>query len=301
MQWIVLSLLSAVFLGLYDLAKKTAARDNAVPLVLLLNVCTAALICMPFLLLSSWQPTWLNGTPFLVEHASPATHGLLFGKSVLVGVSWTCALFALKHLPLSIAAPIRSTSPLWTTLIAVLFMGERPTALQWSGMLLIMLAFLFFSRVGKREGVHFRSNRWVGCMIAATLLGALSALFDKYLLQGLKLSPATVQAWFSIYLVAVMLPLGLHWFFRQRSNQPFEWRWTIPAIAITLLIADFLYFAAVSDPQALISIISPLRRTSVIIPFLFGILVLSEKSWQQKALCIALMLLGVVLVSYRAS
>lgn len=224
---------------------------------------------------------------------------LLFAKSALVGASWTLALFGMKHLPLSIATPIRSTSPLWTTLVAVILLGERPSSLQWLGMLVIMLAFLVFSQTGKLEGVNFSQNRWVGCMIAATLLGSLSALYDKYLLQTAAISPATVQAWFSIYLVPVMIPLAIRWYAKDRPSQPFQWRWSIPTIAIMLLIADFLYFTAVSDPDALISVVSPVRRTSVIIPFIFGIVVLSELNWKRKAISIALMLLGVVLVSYK--
>lgn len=300
-QWILLSLLSAIFLGLYDLAKKSAAKGNAVPVVLLLNVATAAGIYVPILLLSKWSPQLLADTPFIVESVSLSVHLLLFVKSVLVGTSWTLALFGLKHLPLSIATPIRSTSPLWTTLVAVLVLGERPAGLQWLGMLVILFAFLVFSQTGKLEGIVFSQNRWVGCMIAATLLGSLSALYDKYLLQTAAISPAAVQAWFSIYLVPVMFPLAYRWYKNDRFNQPFQWRWSIPTIAIMLLIADFLYFTAISDPNALISVVSPVRRTSVIIPFIFGIVVLSEKSWKRKAISIALMLLGVALVSYKAN
>ncbi len=223
----------------------------------------------------------------------------VFAKSALVGASWTLALFALKHLPLSIASPIRATSPLWTTLVAVLLLGERPTVIQWTGMLLIMFAFTSFSNVGKLEGIHIGTNRWVVYMVAATLLGSLSALYDKFLLQHMAISPVTVQAWFSIYLVPVMLPLALRWYWHDRALQPFSWRWTIPAIAITLLIADFLYFYALSDPSALLAIVSPLRRTSVIIPFVFGIVILSEKNCRRKACLIAIMLCGVALVGYK--
>lgn len=301
MHWIVLSLLSAIFLGLYDLAKKSAVRENAVPLVLLLNVVTSALIYLPVLLISARAPELLAWSPLVVEPISLSSHLLLLAKSVLVGTSWTLALFALKHLPISIATPIRSSSPLWTTLVAVVLWGERPTLIQWVGMLLILFAFLSFSNVGKLEGHHVGSSRWVGFMIAATLLGSLSALYDKFLLQQMALSPVVVQAWFSIYLVPVMMPLAFRWYRKNRISQPFSWRWTIPAIAVTLLVADFLYFTALSDPKALIAVISPLRRTSVVIPFVFGIVVLSEKNWQRKAILIALMLSGVVLISWKTN
>lgn len=296
MHWILLSLLSAIFLGVYGIAKKAAAHENAVPGVLFLNVLTAAVICAPVVLVSALWPDRLAGTPLFVEPISAIEHGMLAAKSLLVGLSWTLALFGVKHLPLSVSTPIRSTAPLWTILIAVALLGERPGASQWVGILVVLLAFFLLSQIGKREGIHFRNNRGVACMVGATLLGSMSAIYDKHLLQQADFTPATVQAWFSIYLVGVMLPLATYWWFKERRAKPLQLRWAIPAIAVTLLIADFLYFTAVSDPEALISVVSPLRRTSVLIPFAFGILFLSEKNWKAKAACIGLMLLGVGLV-----
>ena len=109
--------------------------------------------------------------------------------------------------------------------------------------------------------------------------------------------PVSVQAWFSIYLVPVMLPLVIRWWRRDRQQTPFQWRWSIPMIAVLLLVADYAYFKAVAEPDALISVISPLRRTSVIIAFAFGILRLKEKNWRMKAPCIGAILLGAYLLS----
>lgn len=187
MEWILLSLLSAAFLGVYALAKKSAVHENAVPPVLLLNVSTAAIVYLPVMIVSVFCPQWLNGSRFLIERLSVTQHLLLFMKSLLVGASWIPAFNSLKRLPISIATPIRSTSPLWTILIGATVFAERPTPLQWCGIATILLAFFAFSRVGSREGIHFRSNRWVVMMIGATLLGSMSALYDKFLLQRLQL------------------------------------------------------------------------------------------------------------------
>ncbi len=224
---------------------------------------------------------------------------MLLLKSVLVGASWTCAFFALKHLPISIATPIRATSPLWTILFAVVAMGERPGLTQWLGITVVLMAFFAFSRIGAKEGIHFHRDRAVTLMIVATLLGSASALYDKYLLQTAGLSPIVVQAWFSLYLVPVMIPLAIRWWRLERAENPFQWRWSIPLIALFLLVADFTYFTALSDPSALISVISPLRRASLVIAFLFGIVNLKERNWKAKAPCIAVILAGVVLLSQK--
>lgn len=297
MEWILLSLGSAFFLGLYDVAKKLSVRENAVPPVLLLNVATAALIWTPIVLATTCYPEPWAWSTIQPQSLTLLGHGQLAFKSVLVSASWTLAFYALKHLPISIAVPIRATSPFWTIIVAVGLLGERPSTTQWLGVLIVLIAFIAFSRTGRSEGIHFHRDRWVACMLGATVLGALSGLYDKYLLQTVRFSPATVQAWFSIYLVPTMLPMAIRWYARDRETAPFDWRWSIPLIAVTLLIADFLYFHAVSHPEALISVISPVRRTSVAIPFIVGIFWWSEKNWRRKAACIAAMLAGIYWIS----
>lgn len=296
--WFILTLVAALFLGLYDIAKKHSVHDNAVPPVLLANVSTAALIwsgpVMAGFVFSGSDSHWcarlwqLTGT----EHA------LLVAKSALVGSSWMFAFFALKALPISIAAPIRATSPLWTIVLAVSLMGERPLANQWLGIVMILIAFFSFSLVGKREGIHFHRNRAIGLMVIATLISAFCGLYDKYLLQTIGLRPAIVQAWFSIYLVPVMLPLYLYWWRFDRKAKPFQWRWSIPLIAIFLLIADYTYFVAVAQPDALISLISPLRRTSIIVAYLFGVIVLKEANWRPKLISIVVLIAGMFLIAF---
>lgn len=221
MHWFTLSLLSAGFLGFYEIAKKVSVRENAVPPVLFFNVVTSALIWLPFVILSRTSSDSIPFETLRVASLSWTAHGQLFSKAIIAGSSWIFASFALKHLPMSIAAPIRASSPLWTILIATVFMQERPTPLQWEGVAVILVSFWAFSLVGRREGIHFHRDRWVAFMLVATLLGSCSALYDKYLLQNKGMTPSTVQAWFSIYLVAFMTPLMIHWLLRRRQLEKF--------------------------------------------------------------------------------
>ena len=301
MQWFILSLLSAGFLGFYEIAKKVSVRDNAVPPVLYFNVLTSALIWSPFVILSRSGSQSIPYEMLRVDAITWTMHGQLFLKAIIAGTSWIFASFALKHLPMSIAAPIRASSPLWTILIATVVMHERPSPMQWLGVAIILISFWAFSLVGRREGIRFHRDRWVGFMLLATLLGSFSALYDKFLLQNKDMRPSTVQAWFSIYLVVFMTPLMLHWLLRRRKLEPFQWRWAIPMIAILLLISDFLYFSAIADKQAMISLISPLRRTSVVIAFVAGVLMYQEQNWRAKGACIATLLAGVYVLSLAPS
>ena len=300
MNWVLLSMMSALFLGVYDLVKKAGVRDNAVPPVLFISVLTGALLWFPFLCWSHWFPESYPWLTFKVQPMSWGEHGLIFCKASLVSFSWIFNYFAVKHLPVSVSAPIRATAPLWTILIAVGFMRERPAITQWIGVMVILLGFYAFSFVGRMEGIHFHRNRWVGFMMIATILGSLSALYDKFLLQIRGMEVATVQCWFSMYLVVVMSPFLILWRLGRFGQSHFEWRWCIPMIGILLLVADFFYFQAVGQLDSLISVISPLRRCAVLITFIGGVLAYKEKNFFPKLMCILVLLLGVVLLKWKS-
>lgn len=299
MSWILLSICSAVVLGIYDLLKKLAVRSNAVPPVLFFGVLTGAVCWCCLRIVTPVLPSgWREG--LAIDALSASEHGFLFGKGVLVSGSWIFGYFALKHLPITIAGPIRSSAPIWTILFAVLLMGEMPNRWQWGGVFMILVAFYGFSLLGRAEGIVFHRDKWVYFLIVATVLGALSALYDKFLLQNLAIRVATLQFWFSIYLVVVMLPFVLCWRFFSKNRSEFQWRWVIPAVGVGLLVADAFYFLAIAQEDSLISVISPVRRTSVMIGFLGGIFILKEtNNIPRKAFALALMLAGVILLNWK--
>jgi bacterial/archaeal transporter family protein len=292
MSWLFLALLSAIALGIYELLKKLAVRDNAVLPVLFSGVLTGASAWLILRGVTAHLPSsWHAG--LTVDPLTGREHLAILAKGYLVAASWVFGYVGLKHLPITVAGPIRSTAPLWTILLAVTFLGEWPEPAQWIGVLLILVAFTLFSRFGKAEGIVFHKNRWIYCIVAATALGAISSLYDKVLLHSMGIRVATLQFWFSIYLVVAMI-LPMVWWWKQGHEGTFQWRWTIPAVGLGLLIADALYFAAIAQEGALISVISPVRRTSVIIGFAAGAIFLGErKALGRKIFALALMLGGV--------
>jgi drug/metabolite transporter (DMT)-like permease len=294
MSWIAASLVSAFFLGLYDLSKKHALRDNAVLPVLFLSTLCGAAVWLALLLLGLAAPGAVPAA-FVPEALTPAQHGLVFLKSMIVALSWAFTYFGIKHLPLSLAAPIRATGPLWTLGGALLVLGERPSWLENTGILLTLASFYGLSVAGRSEGVHFHRNKWVGCMIAGTLCGAVSGLYDKYLFGTVGLSAAAVQAWFTLYLPVVLLPLFVGWWRRWWPRNEFHWRWSIPFIAATLLVADFVYFDALRNPEALISVVSSLRRGSTLVAFAGSIWLFREARGGAKLPAVLGIVAGIIL------
>jgi drug/metabolite transporter (DMT)-like permease len=294
MHWIVASLVSAFFLGCYDLSTKHAVRDNAVlPVLFFANACSAVV----WLVLQAGTTLAPNAFPpeLHVDTLTGFQHLQLLLKSTIVAASWVCSYFAVKQLPVSLAAPIRATGPVWTLLGATLVLGERPTWLEGLGIVITLASFLGLSVVGAREGIHFRRNRWIWFLGGGTLLGALSGLYDKYLLGSVGFTAATVQCWFSIYLALLFLPLAVAWKLRWWQRQEFQWRGSIVLVSLMLLVADFLYFNALRDPEALVSMVSSLRRGGTLVAFAGGILLFGEVNARAKLPAVIGVVIGIVL------
>ncbi len=295
MHWAWLSLTSAFFLGFYDICQKHALRNNAVVPVLFVSTSTCAAVWGSLLLVQAALPGLLPSS-LLVPALPWRVHAELLLKAAIVAASWLCTYLAVKHLPISLAAPIRATSPLWTLAAGLLLLGERPSWLQLIGISTTLLSFVGLSVVGRLEGVHFHRNRWVGYMILGTLFGAASGVYDKLLLGKLGLAPSTVQAWFSIYLVVLFTPLALFTWRRQRATDArFEFRFSMPLLALCLLVADFAYFYALREPAGLISLVASIRRGATLISFVAGVTLFREANGWKKLPPVLGILLGIVL------
>jgi len=294
-MWVLFAAISSVLLGIYDIIKKHSVNQNAVVPVLLISTLTGACIFLPSLIYSSFSCA-NSQSFFYIPAIGLHEHLLFFLKSLIVGLSWFFIYYAFKNLPITIASPIRASAPLWTLIGAITILGERMNLLQWLGMILIFICYYLFSLAGKKEGIIFKTNRWVLFVFIGTLLGSCAALFDKYLVSHY--SRIAMQAWFSVYLAIIYLVVFLVlWLPMRKKLTPFVWKWTIPLIGITLTITDFVYFYALSLPGALIALVSIIRRSNVVVSFSFGALIFKEKNLKSKAFVLIAIILGVVLIA----
>lgn len=285
-MWLVLAFLSAALLGFYDVCKKYSLRGNAVLPILFLNTLFCSIIFLPM----AFQ------TPF----GGWEVQRYILLKACIVLSSWLLGYIGIKHLPITIVGPINATRPMLVLLGALLIFGERLNLWQWAGVMLAILSFCLLSRSGKKEGIDFRHNRWIFCIAGAAILGAISGLYDKYLMTtegGLGLPRLTVQCWYNFYQAGIMgVMLLLLWWPGRKKSTPFQWRWSILLISIFLSLADYAYFYSLSLDGALISVVSMVRRSSVLVSFLLGTLLFQEKNLQSKAIDLALVLLSLFLL-----
>jgi bacterial/archaeal transporter family protein len=293
MIWLFLTIASAFFLGIYEVIKKHALRDNAVWLVLLYSTFSATIIFLPLVLLSAGGQI-NEGHMFFVPFVSVKDHLLILLKTAIVLTSWVFSYFSLKHLPLTIASPIRATAPIWTLLGAIIIYKEQLSWVQWLGLSTTLFFFFLFSSAGNKEGISFRNNKWVWFAIMGTIFASISALFDKFLIRNI--DRMAVQSFFSIYQVVLLTPLVIVIRRTMARPLPLTWRWSIPMIGVFLVVADFLYFYALDFPESLISVVSTLRRGSVVVAFVFGALIFKELNISRKAFLLAGILAGIIIL-----
>ncbi len=288
-MWVSLILASALLLAFYDVARKHSVNRNAVMPVLFLSTAAGAIFFTLMLAASGELSSVLT--------LSWRNHARVFIKSLLVAGMWTCVFYAMRALPVSIVAPIRSSAPFWTLIGGIFLYREVPNAIQTAGMAIVLAGYVLFSLAGKAEGIHFGRHHGILLVAIGTLLGAVTALYDKYLLQLCSLPPNAMQFWFALWLVVL---IGLALAVQRRTGlgrTPFTWRWSIPVVGILLVLSDWLYFHALAQPGVAISILSLIRRSGVVVAFAIGAVLFGEGNLKRKAVAMAAILIGVAILT----
>lgn len=283
-MWTWMAIGSALLLGVYDVAKKHALRRGSPLWVLLGATVLSTLMLGPFF------------------SSGPACdHLRLMLKAILVSSSWITGMLGLKYLPITTVSTIKGARPMIIVVFSMILFGERLSLWQWAGVLLILAALMLLARSSRREGIDVRSDRGILYMVISVLTGAASALYDKHLLVGM--DAVFVQCWSSFYISAVLALclLGKWLWSRTRGDQgfePFRWDWTLVLIAALITVSDFLYFHAIQEEGAMLSVISMLRRCSIAVTFILGAILYREKRIREKALEMAMILAGAALLVF---
>lgn len=298
-MWLICGFISAMLLGFYDVCKKHSLKGNAVIPVLFLNTLFCSLIFLPLVVGSAAGKIGEDSMLYVPVQGWEVQKYIVL-KSCIVLSSWLCAYFGMKHLPLTLVGPINATRPVMVLVGAILVFGEQLNLLQWVGVALAVLSFFLLSRTGKKEGIDFKHNRWILCVVMGAVLGAVSGLYDKYLMApvengGVGLNRMVVQSYYNFYQCLMMLTMLLViWWPTRKRTTPFHWNWAIVLISVFLSVADFVYFYGLSLDGAMVSVVSLARRSSVIVSFMVGAFIFHEKNLRSKAVDLLFVLLGMI-------
>lgn len=312
-MWIVLSFISALCLGGYDISKKIALRENRVIDVLTMSICFSSLILLAPLLLSRVCPEIMEGTAFYVPRLDLQAHGYVVVKSMIVLSSWVFAYISLKHLPLSVVSPMQATRPMWTLVGALVLFDERLNSWQWIGVLLAIGSIFVFSFKSKspmaNPQIFKASNQYYVALALAILLGSCAGLYDKYLMR--QYDHNAVQVYYTLYQAVMMLVVwgitNKKWPITNGKNEVNhalaveKWQITkkgvILLISLFLIVSDNVYMLALRDPDSLIAVVSTIRRGGAVIGFAYGLLFLKEQDPWKKVACMLGILTGLLFLT----
>jgi len=294
-MWILLGIFSAAFLGFHEIFKKAALNHNAVLPVLLLGSATGALVFIPFIIVSRLFPECSVNYGMNIPVSGFNAHMMFLLKSGIVSIAWLFGYFSVKHLPVTLLAPLNSSGPVWTMLGAIIIYGERMNALQWTGVTISLGFYYALSFGGNVRGMEKKDNRWIIFAFLSIIFNSISALLDKYLV--LQYNRIAMQAWFSIYTsIIFLLIVVIVWYPVRKKSTLFAWSWSIPLIGLFLVVADFFYFKALSFDHSLVSVLIIIRRASAVLVFAAGAFYFKETSLRRRGLVLAGILIGVALV-----
>ncbi len=281
-MWVWLTVFSALLLGLYDVAKKDALKRNDVLWILAVASALSSVFLIPFITMGDWT-----------------SHTRIMLKAVLVTTSWVSGLYGMKSLPITTVSTLKASRPMVVVVFSVLLFGERLNLYQWIGVFLVAGAIYFLGRSSNKEGYAVKSNKGFLWMLLSILTGAASALYDKHIIQGLSLDTFFVQGWGNIYITLILaLLLLLQRLVDKNNYTPLKWDWTLVLIAVFITVADALYFRALNVDGAMLSVISMVRRSSVLVTFVFGAIYFKEKKIKNKLIELAILLVGVSLLAF---
>lgn len=296
-MWLIFAFASAALLGCYDICKKRALHHNAVLPVLFINTLVSSFIFLPLICSSLFGWHLAEGTVFEVPTADWKAHEYVIIKSCIVLVSWLFGYVAVKHLPITIVGPINATRPVGVLLGAMLIFGERLNVYQWIGAVLAVTAIFLLSFSSRKEGIDFKHNKWILFLLLAAVAAIASGLYDKFIMK--RLEPMFVQAWCNFYLAIIMgTVLAALWYPTRRNTTRFRWTWVILLVPLFLAVADFFYFYSLSLDGSMVSIVSMVRRSSVIISFLGGAVIFRERNVKDKAAGLLLILVGMIFLYF---
>lgn len=275
-----MAVFSAVLLGFYDVAKKQALKKNGVLTVLFGATALSALFLCP----------WLKPGP-------PEAFLQLGVKAVLVTASWISGMEALRLLPLTTVSTVKASRPVFVVLFSILLFGERLNLLQWAGVVVVLGALYLLGYTSRSDAdTHTRKTGFLW-MAVSIVTGVASALYDKHIMK--ELEPLFVQSWANLFITVLMGLCLLAQYLSKRGReaaQPFRPDWVILLVAVLITGADALYFFSLKQPDALLSVVSVVRRSSVLVTFLCGALLFREGHVRAKGLNMLLMVAGVALL-----
>lgn len=278
-MYIVVALISAMFLGCYDVLKKVSLKQSNIYEVLFFYCLSGFGISLLFI-----------GNNFSITLVDSL---FVLLKSLIIVVNWLLVIKCLKKLDVSIVVGFSLVNTIFTIFGAALFFKEKITLVHLLSLFFIFLGIFMIAKLEKKQEKE-RDNRYIVLLLLANVLASCSAFVDKYMLNYLHIANNEVLILFLLFNSVIYGVIYLY------KNKKIEFKklksnYFLILAGASIALADITYYYALTLDKGDISIVSIVRKSSVIIATLLASIFLKEKHLLKKLGILTIMLIGVVL------
>ncbi len=245
-------------------------------------------------------PTLYIAGKSLFFSASTSDYILLFISGAIgIGFADTLFFMSLNLVGASLMAVIDCMYSPFVIILSFIFLGEKLTAIQLFGAVLIISAVLTISRPKAREGVSGK-NLILGIVFGVLAIGANAAgiVIAKPILERTPLLWAT-----EMRLISGSLVLGLILLFHPKRYRIYNslhslgsWPYTLLGSFFGAYLSMIFWLGGMKFTQASIS--ASLNQTSNVWIFVFAAIFLKERINRYKVLAIVMAVIGVFIVTF---
>lgn len=277
-NWILFTLIYAIFNGFFQSAKKKAVEKNSIFEVLAVFTTIAFILSA----LTSKDVFNIGFIPLLT----------VFIKSIIIVVAWLLSLHAIQKMPISLYSVINLSRIIFSIILSVIFLGEKLTTFLILGAVIIILGLFLVNKVSNTKSEKETNYKIILILLAACFLNSISAIIDKQVLKYI--TPIQLQFWFLFFLAIS------YWIILLFKNKKLDFKnlkknYWIVITAICLIVSDRFLFRANEIPESKVSIMTLIKQVSAIEGIILGKILFKEKNIIKKLLCSLLIIVGIIL------
>lgn len=295
--WFVYALVSAGFVGLKTIFQKAELKKEHS----LDYVVAFSLVAM---LLSLFLWPWVN-----FASLDPITTSYIYAASLLGSIAIWFGAKALRHLDISFVSPQAVVSTLFALLFAYLFLGEVLTINQWLGVIILIFAgaILLRGSIGSSHFFAVPAVLKIGdlfnkktvifyelLLLLSMLCFGLSSIFDKIVLERIDIATFIFVLGIFLFINHLVIYVIVVGNVSKIPANVDKLGWLIVLIAFLTVLSRLTYSQALSVAE--VSLVIPLKQSSILVSTILGGKVFKEKKLLQRAIIALIMLGGVWLM-----
>ena len=137
-RWLLFAILGATFAAIVSVMTKRAL--DKVDIAIAMSVQSVAML-MTFAVLTTVLARWQK-----INEAPRMAVGIIAASGVVAGLAWFCGYRALQLSKVSSATPIDRLSLAIAVILAMIFLGEKPSIGNWVGITMMVVGSIIIAR-----------------------------------------------------------------------------------------------------------------------------------------------------------